>query len=74
MVDFRRRKLGGLSYVLVRGDCMRINRDIVEEWLKRNDPDYGTNKRYLNNDRFRWVLRKEIPTDKLDKIDRRACA
>ena len=52
---------------------MRINRDITEDWLKRNDPDYGKNKEYLNNDRFRWVSRKEIPTNRLDKINRRAC-
>ena len=53
---------------------MRIKRDIVEEWLKQNDPEYKTGRCYLNNRRFRQVVEeREIPTNRLDKINRRAC-
>ena len=52
---------------------MRMKPDITEEWLKKNDPDYGKNNHYMNNDRFLKVLRWEKPTDRMDKIKRGAC-
>jgi len=54
---------------------MRIKIDTVEEWLKENDPEYSTNKYYLNNRRFRTVQEweKPIPNNKMDKTGRRAC-
>ena len=47
---------------------MRYTKDIVEDWLRHNDPGYGENKDYMNNDRFRWVRRKEIPSNPI-KMD-----
>lgn len=54
---------------------MRIYRDIVEEWLKENDPEYSANKFYLNNNRFLKIQRWERPVSNnvMDKINRRAC-
>lgn len=52
---------------------MRIKPDIVEEWLKKNDPEYGTNKHYMNNDRFLKVQMWEYPTERMDKKIKGAC-
>ena len=54
---------------------MRIKVDIVEKWLKENDPDYSLNKHYLNNNRFLKIQRRERPVSNniMDKTDRRAC-
>jgi len=70
--------LGGYIFALPRhiewrGYYMRMKPDITEEWLKKNDPDYGKNNHYMNNDRFLKVLRWEKPTDRMDKIKRGAC-
>lgn len=52
---------------------MRIKPDIVEEWLKENDPEYGKRKYYMTNNRFLKVQRWEYPTAQMDKTMRRAC-
>jgi len=54
---------------------MRFEKDWVEDWLKVNDPDFGQNKDYWNNDRYRWVRRKEIPFSphKVETINYRRC-
>ena len=53
---------------------MRLAPDITEEWLKENDPEYGTGKYYLNNRRFRRILEEwEYPTNQIDKTKRGAC-
>jgi len=59
----------------MRRDILRFNKDHVEDWLKENDPNYGENKDYWNNDRYRWVRRKEIPfpPHKVETINYRRC-
>ncbi len=48
---------------------MRIKNDKAEDWLRENDPLYGKKKcPYLNNNRFRWVTRKEKPVGLLKDV------
>ena len=47
---------------------MRIKDDVVENWLKEHDPDYGKNKHYLNSRRFRRVLEREIPSHNIGSM------
>lgn len=47
---------------------MRKRRDIVEDWLRENDPDYSKNNRYLNNRRFRRVQEREKPVGLLKDV------
>ena len=53
---------------------MRFKDDIVEDWLRENDPTYGTNEHYMNNDRFVYCQKRELPTDRLEKILKGGCA
>lgn len=48
---------------------MRIQEDIGENWLKNNDPFFGKKKSiYFNNNRFRWVQRKEKPVGLMKNV------
>jgi hypothetical protein len=52
-----------------KGGCvLRKNRDIVEDWLRENDPEYKKNKLYFNNRKFRNVLNKEKPVGLLKDV------
>ena len=44
----------------------RYKNDIGEDWLRDNDPEYSGNKEYMNNDRFRWVARREVAIGDMD--------
>jgi len=52
---------------------MRTKADVVEVWLKENDPDYSKNKHYFNNRRFRRIYEKEVPVECLDDVKGRLC-
>jgi len=46
----------------------RYRNDISEDWLRDNDPEYSKNSIYMNNDRFRWVVRKEVVFGDMDGV------